>query len=166
MRPVFLDNSAATDAVTGKPVTLALTDPDSNAFQPAAAPRFAGQLVTISQGDGLMIFASHLRSQPKLTLLRLTDNVPGNLPPIDGLAVATADRGTLYVVDNASGTITALDTRGWPAGTVFVGEPNDNGNPLLGTLNLFTGQITPLGNAFPNPKGLLFIPSGEQDAQS
>jgi hypothetical protein len=91
--------------------------------------------------------------------LRLSDNVSGNAPPIDGLAVATADAGTLYVVDNTPGTITALDTTGWPKGTVFVGEPNDNGNPLIGTLNLSTGVITPLGNTFVNPKGILFVPA-------
>ena len=50
---------------------------------------------------------------------------------------------------------------GPPARTVFVGEPNDNGNPLVGTLNLSTGQVTPLGNTFASPKGLLFLPSGQ-----
>jgi hypothetical protein len=162
LRPVFFGNSTATDAVTGKQVTLGLTDPDTNGFMPEASPRFAGQLATISQGDGQMIFAAHLWSNPRLTVLNLTDNVPGNVPPIDGMAVATAERGTLYVVDNKAGTITALNTRGWPAGTVFVGEPNDNGNPLIGTLNLFTGQIRPLGNTFASPKGLMFLPSGEE----
>lgn len=116
--------------------------------------------MTISQGDGQMIFAQGLGNRPRLTVLNLSDNVPGNAPPIDGMAVATSGRGTLYVVDNKAGTITALDTRGLPAGTVFVGEANDNGNPLVGTLNLFTGQITPFGNTFANPKGLLFLPSG------
>jgi hypothetical protein len=162
LRSVFTDNSTATDAVTGKPVALGLTDPDTNGFMPEESPRFAGQLVTISQGDGQMIFAARLRSAPRLTVLNLTDNVPGNVPPIDGMAVATEERGTLYVVDNKAGTIMALDTRGWRAGTVFVGEPSDNHNPLVGTLNLFTGQITPLGNTFGSPKGLLFLPSGEE----
>jgi hypothetical protein len=37
----------------------------------------------------------------------------------------------------------------------------DNHNPLVGTLNLSTGQITPLGNTFGSPKGLLFLPSEE-----
>jgi hypothetical protein len=161
LRPVFADNATAADAVTGKQVTLGLTDPDTNGFMPATSPRFAGQLVTISQADGQMIFASHLRYAPKLTVLSMTDNVPGNVPPVDGLAPATAGRGTLYVVDAKAGTITALDTSGWPAGTVFVGEPSDNGNPLIGTLDLSTGQITPLGNKFVSPKGLLFVPSGD-----
>jgi hypothetical protein len=57
--------------------------------------------------------------------------------------------------------IQALDTSGWRAGTVFVGEPNDNGNPIIGTLNLSTGVITPLGKSFRSPKGMLFVPVGE-----
>jgi hypothetical protein len=44
LSPVFADNSAATDAVTGKPVTLALTDPDTSGFMPGQSPRFQAQL--------------------------------------------------------------------------------------------------------------------------
>jgi hypothetical protein len=39
-------------------------------------------------------------------------------------------------VDATAGTTTALKTNGWPAGTVFDAEPSDNGNPILGTLDL------------------------------
>jgi hypothetical protein len=60
-------------------------------------------------------------------------------------------------VDAQAGAIQALDTVGWARGTVFVGEPSDNGNPLIGVLNLYTGVITPLGNHFLSPKGLLFV---------
>jgi hypothetical protein len=125
---------------------------------PQAAPRFAGTLATISQADGEIVFASRKSDARELTVLPVTDNVPGNIPPLDGLAVATAERGTLYVVDATVGMITALKTNGWPAGTVFVGEPSDNGNPILGTLDLWNGKITPLSNAFLSPKGLLFVP--------
>jgi hypothetical protein len=159
LRALFSDDSRALDALTHKTVTLALTDPDTNAVIPDAAPRFAGQLATISQADGQIVFASIRHDDRDLTVLNLTDNIAGNIPPIDGLATATAERGTLFVVDAKAGTITALTTDGWPAGTVFVGEPSDNGNPLIGTLNLFTGQIAPLSNAFLSPKGLLFVPA-------
>jgi hypothetical protein len=160
LTPVFWDNSWATDTLTGASVQLALTDPDTNYVMPDEGERFAGDLATISQGDGKIIFASHVpSSSPKLDLLNLTDNVTGNLPPIDGLAVTTCDRGTLYVVDAAANTITALDTTGWSKGTTFVTEPDDNSNPLIGTLDLTTGVITPLGNHFVSPKGLLFTPA-------
>jgi len=158
LTPAFFDNSLATNALTGATVQLGLTDPDTNYVIPKESPRFAADLATISQADGEIVFASHIADSPKLTVLALTDNKPGNVPPIDGLAVATSDHGTLYVVDGAAGTIQALDTSGWRAGTVFVGEPNDNGNPLIGTLNLSTGAITPLGNSFQSPKGMLFVP--------
>jgi hypothetical protein len=159
LTPAFFDNSIATNALTGATVQLGLTDPDTNYVMPGVSPHFAGDLATISQADGEIVYASHISHDPKLTVLALTDNKPGNVPPIDGLAVATTGHGTLYVVDAATGTIQALDTTGWRAGTVFVGEPSDNGNPLIGTLNLSTGVITPLGNSFQSPKGILFVPS-------
>ena len=163
LRTLFSNDSRAFDAVTHTWVTLALTDPDTNFVMPEAAPRFAGTLATISQADGEIIFASRSRSDSlDLTVLPVTDNVPGNIPPIDGLAVATAERGILYVVDAGAGTITALTTNGWPAGTVFVAEPSDNSNPILGTLDLWTGMITPLSNAFVSPKGLLFVPADRE----
>jgi hypothetical protein len=159
LTPGFFDNSTATDAVTGTPTTLALTDPDTNLTMPMSAPRFGGQLATISQADGQIIFSSNNTGTPKLTVLNVTDNQSGNTPPIDGLAMATTDKGTLYVVDASGNKIQALDTTGWPAGTMFVGEPSDNKNPLVGTLDLATGKITPLTNTFVSPKGLLFVPA-------
>jgi hypothetical protein len=160
LTPVFHDNSAATNVLTGAKVQMALTDPDTNYIMPRGDERFAGDLATISQANGLIVFASHLEGHPRLAVLSVTDNVPGNVPPIDGLAVATSDRGTLYVVDSAANTIQALGTAGCPSGTVFVGEPNDNNNPLIGTLSLSTGQISVFGNSFQSPKGMLFLPSG------
>ena len=156
LRAVFFDDSPATGAAGG---TLALLDPDTNYTMPWSSPRFAGQVATISQGDGVIVFAADAAHSPTLTELILSDNVAGNAPPLDGLAVATSDAGTLYVVDAKAQTIEALNTDGWPEGTVFVTEASDNANPLLGVLNLRTGQITPLGNAFPSPKGIVFVPN-------
>lgn len=155
LAPVFLCGSTATDAVTGASAPLAMADPDTSAFMPGSAPRFAGQLATVGQADGQIVFAAKPdgKAAPKLTVLNLSDGT-GATPQVDGLATATAGRGTLYVVDNKPGTITALDTSGWPAGTVFVGSPNG-----LGTLDLSTGVITPLGNSFTAPKGLVFVPA-------
>jgi hypothetical protein len=159
LTPGFFDNSTATDAVTGSSTTLALTDPDSNLTMPANAPRFGGQLASISQADGQIIFSTNNTGVPQLTVLNVTDNLSGNTPPIDGLAMATTNKGTLFVIDAAGNKIQALNTTGWPAGTMFVGEPKDNKNPLVGTLDLTTGKITPLTNTFVSPKGLLFVPA-------
>ncbi len=158
LTPVFYDDSSAIDVLTHASVTLALTDPDTNFIMPHASPRFGGELATIGQADGEIVFEANGAHHPLLHVLPLHDNVSGNVPPIDGIAVATCNAGTLYVVDAKANTILALNTTGWPAGTVFLGEPSDNGNPLVGTLNLNTGNITPLGNHFVSPKGLLFVP--------
>jgi hypothetical protein len=161
LTPVFYCDSTALDATTGMNITMALTDPDTNYLMPASSPRYAGDLATISQADGRLVFASHLGDDPQLVQLNLTDNVSGNLPPIDGLAVATTNGGTLYAsdpgADGGLGSLLAFDTAGWPAGTVFVTEPNDNGNPLIGTLNLTTGIITPFTNHLYDPKGLIYV---------
>jgi hypothetical protein len=162
LTPVFYDNSMATDAVTGATVQLGITDPDTSFVMPKDTPRFAGDLATIAQADGQIVFAADLQHTPKLTVLGVTDNKVGNTPPLDGMAAATSDHGTLYVVDAKAGVIYALDTTGWAAGTVFVGEPSDAGNPLVGVLNLSTGVVTPLGNSFVSPKGLLFVPASRE----
>ncbi|MCI4366823.1 MAG: hypothetical protein L3K08_03630 [Thermoplasmata archaeon] len=158
LAPVFFDDSRATNAVTGAKYALALTDPDTDQWMPPSSPRFAGDLATISQGDGRIIFATVLQANHHLEELNLTDNVTGNLPPIDGMAVATSSSGTLYVVDAGTGAILAFPLHGIAVGTVFVGEPSDNGNPLVGTLDLSTGAISPFTNHFVSPKGLLFVP--------
>jgi hypothetical protein len=156
--PLFYDDSTAWDLETHAPVTLHLTDPDSNYVMPSTVPRFAGTLATISQGDGRIVFASMgAHHTVNLDILNLTDNLSGNLPPVDGIAAATFDRGTLYVVDAGANDIVELSTKGFPAGTVFIGEPSDNGNPLVGTLNLNTGVITPFANHLVSPKFMVFV---------
>ncbi|MCI4351117.1 MAG: hypothetical protein L3K15_06365 [Thermoplasmata archaeon] len=156
LRPLYYDNSPAIDVVSGTTARMGLTDPDSSFVMPPASPAFAGQLMTIAQADSKVVFAAHSGIGATLHVLNLSDNVSA-APPTDGFAVATADKGTLYVIDNKAGTIQALDTAGIAKGTVFIGEPKDAGNPLVGSLNLATGVITPFGNHFGSPKGLLFV---------
>jgi hypothetical protein len=125
LTPLFYDNSQAKSVNIGSIVTMALTDPDTNYVMPLASPMFAGDLATISQADGLIIFASHPLYDLHLSVLSLTDNVKDNVPPVDGLAVATSSSGTLYVVDSGANTIQEFSTKGCPSGTVFIGEPNE-----------------------------------------
>jgi hypothetical protein len=156
---VFAANDTATNAVTGAPTTLALTDPDSNTIVPPQSPMYAGQLVQDSQADGELVFAANAESHtPTLTVLPLS-NGTSNQPTVDDVTFTTAAQGTLFVVDQAAGTINALSTSGFPAGTAFVAQPNDSGNPgSVGTLDPATGMITPLDTHFASAKGLLFLP--------
>jgi hypothetical protein len=163
LRPVFADNATATDGVTGDKVTLGLTDPDSNRVLPSASPRFAHRLAQVAQADGEVVFVDHPGTpDPTLTRLNLANQgSPSSHPPVDDIAVATADQGTLYVTDPKAGMVTALSTAGLRRGTVFAAETSDANTPFVGTLDLATGVITPLGNTFTNPHGLLFVPSGD-----
>lgn len=155
LKSVWSNDASATDATTGKPVQLQLTDPDSNSVIPDTAPRFAGQLAQVSQGDGVVVFAGGLPRKPALTQLTLNDGT-GSTPSVDGMAVATASSGTLFVVDRAHDTIQSLP-RTDPSGTVYVTEDNGSNNPLIGTLDLTTGLVTSFATGG-NPKGMLFVP--------
>src|SRR4029077_9562395 len=125
LTPVFYDNSTAINVLSHSKVALALTDPDTNYFMPSSSPRVAGDLATISQADGQIIFDNLTSKGVHLSVLNMTDNKAGNIPPLDDIAVATSGTGTLYVVDSGNNTILALNTKGWAAGTVSVSEPSD-----------------------------------------
>jgi hypothetical protein len=157
LQKVWTNDASATDATTGDPIQLQLTDPDSNFVMPDTSPRFVGQLAQVSQGDGVIVFAGGLSATPALTQLTLNDG-SGSAPSVDGMAEATAPSGTLFFVDRPNDTIKSIH-RTDPSGTVYVGEDNGSNNPLIGTLNLTTGSITPFPFATSgNPKGILFVP--------
>ena len=105
LRPVFNDNAQATVANIGgqKPITLALTDPDSNEVVPAPASRFQGDFVLDSQGDLQQIYLRDLgRGEGSdLQALNLSQSV-------NDTAWATDPRGTLYVSDNSAGDVLAV----------------------------------------------------------
>ncbi|HEX4702666.1 MAG TPA: hypothetical protein VH352_11105 [Pseudonocardiaceae bacterium] len=153
--PVLRDNSVATDAVTGKPVTLNLSDPDSSEIVPRSAPRFGGDVLLDSQGDGELIFLAHPgRHGQRATVLSLSTQV-------DDTTFATATRGTLYVVDSPNNRVIAIHGpfhRGQSFGSVPSGSPTPT---VLGNVDLNTGTVTTFATGFASPKGLLFIPSGD-----
>src|SRR6202011_153258 len=53
---VFADNATATGP--SGPVTLGLTDPDSNAVVPSVSPKYAGYFALVSQADSQVIFVN------------------------------------------------------------------------------------------------------------
>src|SRR5665213_2277927 len=124
---VFADNATATGP-SGS-VTLGLTDPDSNAVVPSVSPKYAGDFALVSQADAQVIFV----------------NGPG-----------TAGQ-TLTQLPNSSNTVYQI-TGTFTPGTIFVDTASDSGVPgTLSTLNLTTGQVTPMVIGFTNPHGLMFI---------
>ena len=152
LKPVLKDNSTATDAVTGKTVTLNLSDPDSSEVVPHSVPRFGGDALLDSQGDSELIFLHHPDSRHQTaTVLHLTTQV-------DDSAFATGSCETLLVVDNSLNEVLAV-TGPFQRGEAFAAVPTDStvipGN--LATENLKTGQVTAFGSGFGNPHGLLFV---------
>jgi hypothetical protein len=156
--PVIADNATATDAVTGKPTTLNLSDPDSSELVPSSVHRFGGDFLLDSQGDSQLVFLDKIASgHPVATVLNLSTQV-------DDTAFATRPNGTLYVVDGAKNDILALHGPFRP-GAAFTSVPNDSTTlaGTLGSLDLATGKVTAFGTGLGSPKGLLFAPDGRQD---
>lgn len=154
--PFFMDKSMATvaniDAADhGQQVQLDLTDPDSNEIVPPQAPRFAGDFVLDSQGDGEQIYASQTGNQPpKLELLRLSTH-------INDTAWATSNKGTLYITDTKHNTVSTLSGDFTP-GTTFVAATPHGQTGYLGLLDMNTGNITTYKTGI-EPAGLMFIPA-------
>jgi hypothetical protein len=158
--PVFFDNSMATVANVnapdrGQPVTLALTDPDSNEVVPGTSPRFQHDFVLDSQGDEQQIYVKRaLGAQPKLSLLRLSQS-------IDDTAWVTDRDGTLYVSDSPDNKVFAVRGDFRPGTALVAVTPGNANTPVnapnyLGRLDLWTGQITPVLMSV-QAKGLLFV---------
>lgn len=158
--PTFADNAIATDAITGNPVRLHLTDPDSNAQVPAGLTAlgdpFGGMYMLNSQADQQLVFAQGTM----LTRLPLTygdNSVPAG---VDDVRWAPTDNATLYVVDAKAGrvyrvtgpfaaddSLAAMDTLGSRSFTSVVASFNDG-----------DGSLVPFITGFKKVKGLLFTP--------
>lgn len=164
LSPLFYDNSMATVANTGansgSQVHLALTDPDSNTVVPSSAPRFGGDFVLDSQGDSQQIYVSHLgETNQSLSVLNLSQS-------INDTAWVTSSRGTLYVTDHTNNEVLAVRGHFRPGTAYVAATPSSANTPApgpnyLGTLNIFTGMVQPVGMPF-QPQGLLFVPSDRQ----
>ena len=163
--PFYAGNARATGvngSEAGKKVTLALTDPDSNAVVPSGSPEFAGDFMLNSQGDQELVFSA--ASGQNLQVLKLSK-------PVDDIAWATAASGSLYATDSGADTVDAI-TGSFTPGTAFtaVAPCNANSAPStcpgpgypansLGTVNLKTGAVSNVTEIGPvTPKGLIFVP--------
>jgi hypothetical protein len=163
--PFFADNATATGvngSNSGKKVTLALTDPDSNTVVPTTSPKFGGDFMLNSQGDEELIFSG--ASGTSLQVLKLSQSV-------DDVAWATSATGTLYTTDSSSNTVDAI-TGTFTPGTAYTAVTPCNANSApstcpapgyaansLGTIDLTTGKIGTVANVgLVTPKGMIFVP--------
>jgi hypothetical protein len=163
--PFFADDATVAgvnSSNAGKKVTLALTDPDSNAVVPSSSPKFAADFMLNSQGDEQLIFSG--ASGQNLQVLKISQSV-------DDVAWATSATGSLYTTDASANTVDVM-TGSFTPGTVYtaVTPCNANGAPTtcpaagyaansLGTINLTTGAVgTAAVTGVAAPKGLIFVP--------
>src|SRR6202022_3413423 len=100
-----------------------LTDPDSNRFVPGEE---GGTLIQVAQADSKMVLASNLQEDhPSLRQLNLTNATAPKggpaTPQLDDIA-RVAGPGTLYAVDQKTGSIYTVDTAGIEPGTFVVSQ--------------------------------------------
>ncbi len=159
LSPFFFDNSSATVANKGadrQKTSLALTDPDSSTVVPRQSPRFGGSYVLDSQGDQQQVYVNGTGMSQRRMVLNLSQS-------INDTAWATSATGTLFVTDHTNNEVVAI-TGTFRPGTAFVAAtPSSANNPssipnYLGTLNLWTGNVTRVANMALQPQGLLFVP--------
>jgi hypothetical protein len=162
VRGLFGDEATAKQANTGKTGTthLALTDPDSNEVVPSYAPRYGGQFMLTSQGDGEQIFVADTGGK-QLSVLKLSQ--AGS----DDTAWPSGSAGTLYITDNGADLIWKV-TGSFKRGEELVAaSPCDaNSAPMsclakqyLGQVDMTTGTMTKLSlTSAIHPKGLLWVP--------
>jgi hypothetical protein len=151
LTPVLQGNATATDEVTGKPVTLNLTDPDSLSIDNH------GNLVLDSQGDGVLVTV-HKPGTPaqSVTVLSLSDQVD------DSLWTSGPGKGALLVVDSPQNVIYKVTNEdAFHPGTIFTEAPSDSlpTPSIVGTIDPRSGQITPIITGLGSPTGLAFLPA-------
>lgn len=146
LKPVLMGNATATDTITGKPVTLNLTDPDSLSVDNK------GQLVLVSQADSELVYIKN----PGTPQQAVSRTPVGNQP--DDTVWSTADHGRLLVTDGTSNAIYWVHVDS-PAGTVYTQAPDDSGVVgFVGTIDLTTGFIRPGVIGFGKATGMAYIP--------
>jgi hypothetical protein len=169
--PLFGDEARATVANVGpgqgNKVRPTLTDPDSNFAVPWHAPRFGGDFMLTSQADKRQIFASFGNSAKRLRVLNLSQSVDDTAWVTgDGRLFATdADADTVDVVTGGFAensifvAVTPCDAAGAPATCPAPGFPPN----YLGVLSPWTGHVSRALLTGPrlDPKGMLFLPSGD-----
>lgn len=157
LSPTFLDNATATNASTGSSVPLSLGDVDSSAIVPASSPKYAGDFVIDDQTALELVFASNLNVGTGLTVLK----TPFGL---DDLRWATANGGTLYIVDKGAQTPLGISslyklTGPFVKGTAYAA--NDGVGDQVVKLNINNGNLTAIVHGLGTSKGLVYVdPSG------
>jgi hypothetical protein len=135
-------------------------------FQNATPPDGSAGTSTIVQYgmDGKVIRIEH-PGRPSQRNEVLNIKAGGNPEELDDSAAATSREGFLLVADHDANTIYKLTKDGgFHRGQAYSQAPK--GSPLAGvvvTLDVRSGNLSPVVTGFVNPTGLLFLPTGENE---
>lgn len=147
LTPVLYDNAGAIDSISGNPVTLALTDPDS------LSTDGKGDLVLVAQGDSQIVTIKHPGTlSQSVTVLTVGTQLDDTVYP--------SGPGRLLVVDAGGSTYWISKTTAFAPSSVYTQAPNDSGvTNFVGTVAPGTGFITPIAIGFTKATGMIFVPS-------
>lgn len=147
LKPILMGNATATDAISGQPVTLDLTDPDS------LSTDTNGNLILVSQADSeLITIGDPGGSKQAVTRLSVGTQLDDTVYP--------SGAGRLLVVDAGGSTYWISKDTKFAAGSIYTQAPNDSGvTNFVGTVDPKTGFITPFAVGFTKATGMVFVPN-------
>jgi hypothetical protein len=149
LTPVLMGNATALDTTTKATAPLNEVDPDSLAVDDQ------GNLVLVNQGGSELVFLSNPG-----TAQQSVSRVPTGTQLDDTLWTAGGP-GRLFVADSTNNAIYMLRAN-FTAGTVYTAVPGDSGvGGFVGTVDISTGNVTPIATGFGSPTGLAFVPDSQ-----
>ncbi len=156
--PVLEGNVAATDVLTGQPVTLNLQDPDSMTVSPG------GELVLDSQGDSELVLVRK-PGKKNQSVLQVPLSSPYGQPQIDDTLFTPAEDGFLLVTDTGANVTYKITKAAFAPGVAYsagvAGSTSAAG--FVGRLDLAFGEIKPIVSGLASPHGLAFVKTGDDD---
>jgi hypothetical protein len=154
---VLAGNASAIDIPTDATVQLTLQDPDSMTLD------LTGDIVLDSQADHELIVVSD-PGGPNQQASHLPLSLEGKPVEADDTAFVTSTQGFILIADKVLNTVFKLSKEVFPPNAVYTAA---NSGPVVGTLDMNTGVVTPIVTGLGNPGGMVFVdtsPSaGEQD---
>jgi hypothetical protein len=150
--PVLLMGATGMNLADGNVEPTIQTDTDSLILGPN------GSLVLTSGSDGTLTFVSNPgavnQSVSFLQLLSAGSAVSG----LDDSAYATASSGIFYLADTQNNRILAIQVSGLTVGSLYASVGSLN---AVASVDLSTGNLTPLVSGLNAPHGLAFVPTPE-----
>jgi hypothetical protein len=160
--PVLEGNAAATNVVTGLPVTLNLQDPDSMTLTPS------GDILLDSQGDSELVVVRKPGNNDQ-SVLQITLTSPYGTPQVDDTLFIPSDDGFMLVSDTAGDTVYMIRKTVFIPGTAYsaglgAADPATGVAPgFVGRLDLDFGLLTPIVTGLQSPHGLAFVKTKTDD---